>query len=107
MITVNFLLRRIIVGTSIALLSERYNFQLLICLSTSLMCLLFIGHTLPMTGSMNSVEIMNECFLMFTIYFMHTFSNYVSEEIIRYGIGWYYIYLVLFIFAANMMLIGG
>ena len=48
MVTVNFLLRRAIVGTSIALLNDFYNFQLIICLVTSLLCLLFIGHAMPM-----------------------------------------------------------
>ena len=107
MVTVNFLLRRAIVGTSIALLNDFYNFQLIICLVTSLLCLLFIGHAMPMQGNMNSVEIMNECFLMLTIYLMHLFCDFVPEEINRYNIGWYYIYLVFTVFGANMLLIGG
>jgi hypothetical protein len=48
MVTVNFLIRRAIVGASIALLNDFYNFQVIICLVTSLLSLLFNAHAMPM-----------------------------------------------------------
>lgn len=38
---------------------------------------------------------------------MHLFCDFIPYDIIRYNIGWYYIFLVFGVFAANMLLIGG
>jgi hypothetical protein len=48
MVTVNFLIRRAIVGASIALLNDFYILQVIICLVTSLLSLLFNAHAMPM-----------------------------------------------------------
>jgi hypothetical protein len=55
----------------------------------------------------NFVEIMNEAFILVTVYVMHLFSDFVPDENIRYQFGWYYIYLVFMIFGLNMLIIGG
>jgi hypothetical protein len=50
---------------------------------------------------------LNECFLLLSVYMMHLFSDFVPEETTRYNFGWYFVYLVFIIFGANMLIIGG
>ena len=54
-------------------------------------------------GYLNKIELMNEVFILLSIYFMHLFSSYVSDEKARYQLGWYYIYLVYSVFVFNMV----
>jgi len=50
---------------------------------------------------------LNESFLLLSVYMMHLFSDFVPEETTRYNFGWYFVYLVFIIFGANMLTIGG
>ena len=50
---------------------------------------------------------LNESFLLLSVYMMHLFSDFVPEEKTRYKFGWYFVYLVFIIFGANMLIIGG
>lgn len=108
MITVNFLLRRIVVGVTIALLANRYGYQLIIMQLSCLCCITYDFTVMPFAvEALNFVEVMNETFLMTSVYMLHFFSDFVAEDTLRYNIGWYYIYLVALIFILNMLIIGG
>lgn len=108
MITVNFLLRRAIVGMSIALLDEHYGFQLIILIVTCSYISLYDMLVMPFNSvQLNVVELINEGFLLVSVYMLHVFSDFVPEEITRYEFGWYYIYLVFFVFFMNIFIIGG
>ena len=50
---------------------------------------------------------MNEIFLLLSVYMMHLFSDFVPDDATRYEFGWYFVYLVFIIFGANMLIIGG
>jgi signal transduction histidine kinase len=56
---------------------------------------------------LNFVQMLNECFLLLSVYMMFLFCDFVPDEATRYRFGWYFVYLVFIIFGANMLIIGG
>lgn len=108
LITIIFMVRRALVGSSIALLGDLYSYQLSILQCSCLGCIIYDWTAMPLQQKvLNFVEIMNEAFILVTVYVMHLFSDFVPDENIRYQFGWYYIYLVFMIFGLNMLIIGG
>lgn len=50
---------------------------------------------------------LNESFLLLSVYMMHLFCDFVPDDMARYIYGWYFVYLIFTIFGANMFIIGG
>lgn len=59
------------------------------------------------TVQLNMVELLNESFLLSSVYMLHVFSEFVPDEVSRYKFGWYYVYGVFMVFTANILVIGG
>jgi hypothetical protein len=53
------------------------------------------------------VELLNEGFLLSSVYMLHVFSDFVPDEVSRYKFGWYYVYVVFSVFIVNILVIGG
>jgi len=53
----------------------------------------------------NVVELLNECFVILTVYIMHGFSFFIPDRSVRYDIGWVYIGVVGIVFLLNMAVI--
>jgi len=101
-----FLLRRLIVGVTIAFFRTYYFVQLEILMVTSLLCLCFILLFKPYkTWLNNMVEMLNECFVILTVYIMHGFSFFIPSRKVRYDIGWFYISVVGIVFLLNLAVI--
>lgn len=101
-----FLLRRLIVGVTIAFFRTYYFVQLEILMVTSLFCLCFILLFKPYkTWLNNMVEMLNECFVILTVYIMHGFSFFIPSRKVRYDIGWFYISVVGIVFLLNLAVI--
>ncbi len=101
-----FLLRRLIVGVAIAFFRTYYFLQLEILMVSSIICLCFMLLCWPYKTLLNNVvEIMNECFVIFTVYIMHGFSFFIPNRSVRYDIGWIYIGVVGVVFLLNMAVI--
>lgn len=101
-----FLLRRLIVGVTIAFFRTYYFVQLEILMVSSLFCLCFIVLFKPYkTWLNNTVEMLNECFVILTVYMMHGFSWFIPSRQVRYDIGWGYICVVGVVFLLNLAVI--
>ena len=101
-----FLLRRLIVGVTIAFFRTYYFVQLEILMVSSLVCLCFIVLFKPYkTWLNNTVEMLNECFVILTVYMMHGFSWFILNRQVRYDIGWGYICVVGIVFLLNLAVI--
>ena len=104
--TTLFLVRRFIIGVSIAFLRDYYFMQLEILLISSLFCLCFTVLTMPYKSRLNNiVEVFNETMVITTVYIMHGFSYFIPSSAIRYKVGWVYIYIVVAVFLANFAVI--
>jgi hypothetical protein len=100
------LLRRLIVGLTIAFFRTYYFVQLEILMVSSLFCLCFIILFRPYKTQLNNVvEMLNECFVICTVYIMHGFSFFIPSRRVRYDIGWVYIGVVGVVFLLNAVLI--
>jgi hypothetical protein len=53
----------------------------------------------------NVVEMMNECFVILTVYIIHGFSFFIPNRSVRYDIGWVYIVVVGIVFLLNLAVI--
>jgi len=101
-----FLVRRLIVGVTIAFFRTYYFVQLEILMTSSLFCLCFIVLFKPYkTRLNNTVEILNESFVILTVYMIHGFSWFVPNRQVRYNIGWGYISVVGLVFILNLLVI--
>jgi hypothetical protein len=104
--TTLFLLRRLIVGVTIAFFKTYYFVQLEILMVSSLFCLCFILLCMPYKTWLNNVvEMLNECFVILTVYIMHGFSFFIPSRRVRYDIGWVYIGVVGVVFLLNTAVI--
>ncbi len=104
--TTLFLLRRLIVGLTIAFFRTYYFVQLEILMMSSLFCLCFIFLFMPYKTWLNNVvEMLNECFVILTVYIMHGFSFFIPSRRVRYDIGWVYIGVVGVVFLLNTSVI--
>jgi len=100
------LLRRLIVGLTIAFFRTYYFVQLEILMVSSLFCLCFIILFRPYKTQLNNVvEMLNECFVICTVYIMHGFSFFIPSRRVRYDIGWVYIGVVGVVFLLNSVVI--
>ncbi len=100
------MLRRLIVGVTIAFFRTYYFVQLEILMVSSLFCLCFIVLFKPYkTWLNNTVEMLNECFVILTVYMMHGFSWFIPSRRVRYDIGWGYICVVGVVFLLNLAVI--
>lgn len=101
-----FLLRRFIVGVAIAFFRAYYFVQLEILMMSSMFCLCFILLCRPYKTALNNlVEMLNECFVISTVYIMHGFSFFIPSHSVRYQIGWVYIGVVGVVFLLNSAVI--
>ena len=101
-----FLLRRLIVGVAIAFFRTYYFLQLEILMVSSMFCLCFMLLCWPYKTLLNNlVEMLNECFVILTVYIMHGFSFFIPNRGVRYDIGWVYIGVVGIVFLLNMAVI--
>jgi hypothetical protein len=101
-----FLLRRLIVGVTIAFFRTYYFLQLEILMVSSMFCLCFMLLYWPYKTLLNNVvEMLNECFVILTVYIMHAFSLFIPDRNVRYEIGWFYIGFVGFVFVLNLSVI--
>ena len=79
-----FLLRRLIVGVTIAFFRTYYFIQLEILMVSSMFCLCFILLCWPYKTKLNNVvEMLNECFVILTVYIMHGFSFFIQNHFLR------------------------
>jgi len=70
---------------------------------SSMFCLCFMLLYMPYTTLLNNVvEMLNECFVILTVYIMHAFSFFIPERNVRFDIGWFYIGLVGFACVLNL-----
>jgi hypothetical protein len=70
---------------------------------TSMFCLCFILLCWPYKTKLNNVvEMLNECFVILTVYIMHGFSFFIPSRDVRYDIGWFYIGIVGVVFILNL-----
>lgn len=53
----------------------------------------------------NVVEMLNECFVILTVYIMHAFSLFIPDRDVRHDIGWFYISLVGIAFVLNLSVV--
>ena len=98
-----FLVRRLIIGFSIALFRQYYFLQLEILIVTCLSCASFTILTMPYKIKLNNViEVLNEIMVMFTVYIMHGFSYFIPSLGVRYTVGWIYICIVVAIVLMNI-----
>ena len=98
-----FLLRRAIIGVTIAYCSRYYFTQLEIFLVSSMICLCYLMLARPYVSSLtNAVEMINEALIVCTVYFLHCFSFFVASAEARYTIGWVYMGIVGVIFLLNI-----
>lgn len=78
--TTVFLVRRLIVGISIAVLRAHYNFQLQILLVSCMAVCCYDIYTKPfVTGMLNNLELVNELLILFSVCVMHNFSDYIPD----------------------------
>lgn len=104
--TTLFLLRRLMIGVSIAFFREYYFLQLEILLITSLFFMCFTIIMMPYSAKLNNfVEILNEFLVIITVYLMHGFSYFVPSFKTRYNLGWVYISIVITVFLMNLAVI--
>ena len=70
---------------------------------SSMFCLCFILLCWPYKTKLNNVvEMLNECFVILTVYIMHGFSFFIPSRDVRYDIGWFYIGVVGVVFILNL-----
>jgi hypothetical protein len=99
-----FLLRRAVLGLSIAFLRNYLFLQLELYMLTTLACLGFLVTVTPYETTLNNVlEIINELVVIMTIYILHTFSI-VTKPGQRFLIGWIYLGLIALIVAVNLVI---
>lgn len=104
--TTVFLLRRLIIGVSIAFFRRYYFLQLEILLVTCLFCMSYTILTFPYkTKLYNILEILNESMVLSTVYIMHGFSYFIPSSKERFKIGWFYIIIVILVFMLNLAVI--
>jgi hypothetical protein len=73
---------------------------------SSLFCLCFILLFRPYKTALNNVvEMLNESFVIATVYIMHGFSFFIPSHSTRYKIGWFYIGIVGIVFILNLAVI--
>ena len=102
-----FLARRLVVGISIALLAEHYNFQLVIILVSSFAVSVFNALVRPfVTQMLNNLETVNELVVLLSISLMHSFSDAVGSETKRYQLGWVYVWVIFSTLIINLLFIG-
>lgn len=105
--TTVFLARRLIVGVSIALLIEYYNFQLIIILVSSFCVSVYNALVRPfVTPMLNNLETTNELVVLLSISLMHSFSDAVESETKRYKVGWVYVWVIFSTLILNLIFIG-
>jgi hypothetical protein len=105
--TTVFLIRRLIIGISIAVLVEHYNFQLVILLICSISVSIFNFVARPfLTNMLNNLESVNELVILLSIIIMHSFSDAVDSETTRYTYGWLYVAIIFSTLILNLMFIG-
>lgn len=105
--TTVFLARRLVVGVSIALLVEYYNFQLIIILVSSFCVSVFNVLVRPfITQMLNNLETTNELVVLLSISLMHSFSDAIESDMKRYKMGWVYVWLIFSTLILNLAFIG-
>jgi len=101
-----FLVRRSIIGITIAYCGSYYFTQLEIFLVSSMICLCYLILARPYERQLtNAVEMINEAFIVCEVYFLHCFSFFVASAEARYKIGWIYMGIVAVIFLLNVSVI--
>lgn len=91
-VTPLFLVRRLIYALTIVFMNDYPVLQIAINLNFSLCYLIFLIKHMPMNKKyLNYLEIMNECTLMIVFYECMAFTEFVSEAVTRYNIGWSFV----------------
>jgi hypothetical protein len=63
--------------------------------------------TLPfVTTMLNNLEVLNEMIILLSIALMHSFSDAVASETIRYSYGWVYVWVIFSTLILNLLFIG-
>jgi hypothetical protein len=99
-----FLVRRLLIGLSIAFLRTYHFLQLEVFLVTSLFVCCFNLSLSPFDTSLgNALEVANELLVLLTVYILHGFTFYIPSAEARFNIGWLYIQIVAIVFILNLV----
>ncbi len=71
----------------------------------STVLLAFYLSVMPMTDGLNNfIQIFNEVIVLISIQLLFIYSNYVDDPIIRYKLAWYFLYMMAFDCAVNVLI---
>ena len=101
-----FCIRRMTVGFSTIFGNTAIIVDIYINIFGCLCMIKFFFDYKPMNAAfLNRCEIFNEISLLFIYYFMFLFTDFIPDVEFRYSLGFYFIYLVGFVFSINLLLV--
>ena len=101
-----FCLKRLFISLGTVFLNESVILNLYINIFVTLWFIKYLIDNQPMNFKyLNQLEIINEVIMLFFTYFIFLFTDFVNDIKVRYKLGFWFIYMVGFIFLVNLSLI--
>ena len=104
--TMIFLYRRLIFATTLAFCKVSIVLQVFIIIFSSLGLLIYVFTWKPMDAAhFNFLAVFNEAVLLICAYMLMVYTEYVPSPEMRYEFGKYFLYMLYFNFALNILLL--
>ena len=99
-----FLFRRFLFALTAVYLGSSIVAQVYLVHYASLSLLIYMMLILPMENEVhNGVQIFNESILLLLTGMLFLFTEFVGDPIMRYRVGWWLIYIIVFNLAVNVI----
>ena len=104
--TTFFCLKRLLIALGTVYLNDFVIVNLYINIFVTLWFVRYLIDNMPMNFRyLNQLEICNEILMLFFCYFIFLFTDFVEDINVRYKLGFWFIYIIGFIFLFNLSLI--